>query len=217
MNSHQSRTPGDNRHMSPAQSLPPSGSPFGGDAVRNLGRRTSGLTFAIMITVLLVALVFAANQNDVIGWIIVAISAGWLALAAILVLSVRRGARKVGETLDSARADEAARRSKADPGTVVVDEDAHTRNLKLDHSFKIVQVQKRVVAEELAKGEAADIEMADRALETMEITATNARDMLADLVGRRPSGSAGAGPQEASGADRSHGEDDGTISGDIVR
>ena len=209
--------------MSPAQSLPPSGSQFGGDAVRNFGRRTSGLTFAVMITVLLVAVVFAANQNDIIGWIIVAISAGWLALATILVVSVRRGARKVGETLDSARADEAARRSQMDPGTVVVDEDSHTRNLKLDHSFKIVQVQKRVVAEELAKGDDADTEMVDRALETMEITATNARDMLADLVGRRPSGSAGSGAQEGTGRTsgerdhRSHGDDDGTISGDIVR
>lgn len=67
----------------------------------------------------------------------------------------------------------------------MVDEDTHTRNLKLDHSFKIVQVQARVIKQELAKGQEADTEMVDRALETLEITAHNGRDMLAEHVGRK--------------------------------
>ena len=52
------------------------------------------------------------------------------------------------------------------------------RDLKLDHSFKIVQVQIRVVEQERAKGEAADQDTIAAALETIEITATNARDMI---------------------------------------
>lgn len=185
------------------------------------------MTFAVMITVLLVALVFAANQNDVIGWIIAAISAGWLLLAVCVVLFVRRGARKVGETLDHARADQAARNSASGGGTVVVDEDTHTRNLKLDHSFKIVQVQKRVIAEELDKGAEADLKMVARSLDTIDQTAHNGRDMLADLVGRSSSsqGSAQGSEQAADQAEgqeraqrqrRSRGDDDGTISGSVV-
>ena len=52
------------------------------------------------------------------------------------------------------------------------------RDMKLDHSFKIVQVQVRVIEQERAKGEAADRDTISRALETIEITATNARDMM---------------------------------------
>ncbi|WP_261624400.1 hypothetical protein [Nesterenkonia marinintestina] len=215
-----------------SQSLPPSGVHGGSD--RSSREERSGplnlprMTFAVMITVLLVALVLAANQNDVIGWIIAAISAGWLLLAACVVLFVRRGARKVGETIEHARADQAARNSASGGGTVVVDEDAHTRNLKLDHSFKIVQVQKRVIAEELERGGEADIDMVLRSLETIEQTAHNGRDMLADLVGRRsaerteeqagePAGEQSDERPRHAREDRTRGDDDGTISGSVVR
>ncbi|WP_300342331.1 hypothetical protein [Nesterenkonia sp.] len=174
-------------------------------ALRNAGRRGTGIAFAVMITVLLVALLFAANQNDVIGWILVVIAAGWLLLATIVVLTVRRGTRKFSDAVDSARADAAARRSEDSPGAVVVDEDTHTRNLKLDHSFKIVQVQARVIRQELDKGTETDTEMVARALETVEITAHNGRDMLADHVGRQRRG----GEDDDGGGE--------TIEGDIVR
>lgn len=207
-----------------SQSLPPSGARGGSDRTERGGPlNVPRMTFAVMITVLLVALVLAANQNDVIGWIIAAISAGWLLLAVCVVLFVRRGARKVGETIEHARADQAARNSASGGGTVVVDEDTHTRNLKLDHSFKIVQVQKRVIAEELEKGGEADLEMVGRSLDTIEQTAHNGRDMLADLVGRRgaeqpekPQGqpeSGGSGRSAPTGGR----DDDGTISGSVVR
>ncbi|WP_188686116.1 phage holin family protein [Nesterenkonia cremea] len=192
--------------MSSQSSLPPTGASRADHAVRNFGRRTSGITFAVMITVLLVALIFAANQNDIIGWIIVVISAGWLLLAAVLVVTVRRASQKVGQTLDSARADVAAHRAGQSGAAAVVDEDAHARNMKLDHSFKIVQVQKRVITQELEKGAEADMEMIERALDTMEITATNGRDMLADLVGRS---------EKKSGDDGDAGGE--TIEGDVVR
>lgn len=207
--------PGDNQGMSSQQSLPSSGPQRADEAVKNFGRRSSGITFAVMITVLLVAIVFAANQNEIIGWIVVVISAGWLLLAAVLVFSVRRGAKKFGAAVDSARADAAARNVPQSGGTVVVDEDTQARNMKLDHSFKIVQVQKRVISQELAKGTEADMEMVDRSLDTIDTTAHNGRDMLADLVGRgtreedesRP----GPGPEDDDG---SGGE---TIEGDVLR
>jgi hypothetical protein len=71
-------------------------------------------------------------------------------------------------------------------GTRVVSEGLpaeSVRDMKLDHSFKIVQVQVRVVEQERAKGEAADQDTIRRALETIEITATNARDMIKSSAG----------------------------------
>lgn len=176
------------------------------NALRNAGRRGTGIVFAVMITVLLVALIFAANQNEIIGWILVVIAAGWLLLASVVVIVFSRGARKLGSAVDSARADAAAHRASSSGGTAVVDEDTHARNLKLDHSFKIVQVQVRVIKQELVKGQEADAEMIDRSLETVEITAHNGRDMLAEHVGRKKD-------DDTSASD----EDNGTIEGDIVR
>lgn len=177
--------------------------------MRRAGRRGTGIVFAVMVTVLLVALIFAANQNEIIGWILVVIAGGWLLLASVVVIAFSRSARKLGHAVDSARADAAAQRATSSGGTAVVDEDAHARNLKLDHSFKIVQVQVRVVKQELAKGAEADAEMVDRSLETMEITAHNGRDMLAEHVGRKRN-------DDAAPADQG-GPDSGTIAGDVVR
>ena len=210
--------------MSSQQSLPTGGASGAQDSLRNFGRRTSGISFAVMITVLLVALVFAANQNDVIGWIIAVIAGGWLLLATVLVVSVRTGAKKFGQTLDSARADAASRRADTLGGTTVVDEDTHARNLKLDHSFKIVQVQKRVITQELAKGAEADLAMVDRALDTIEMTAGNGRDMLSEHVGR---GAGDAGQDARDPESRQRGnetrraknrndDDDQPITGEIV-
>lgn len=207
--------------MSSQQSLPTGGASGAQETLRNFGRRTSGISFAVMITVLLVALIFAANQNDVIGWIIAVIAGGWLLLATVLVVSVRSGAKKFGQTLDSARADAASRRADSLGGTAVVDEDTHARNLKLDHSFKIVQVQKRVITQELAKGDEADLAMVDRALDTIEMTAGNGRDMLSEHVGR----GAGDSSQDARGRQREkdgnqaknrNNDDDQPITGEIV-
>lgn len=55
------------------------------EALRNAGRRGTSIVFAVMITVLLVALIFAANENDIIGWILVVIAGGWLLLATVVV------------------------------------------------------------------------------------------------------------------------------------
>jgi hypothetical protein len=152
------------------------------------GFRIGGLGMTVVIIAFLVAVIFAANQNDVVGWVVAVVSFGWLALATFVVLSIQRAAKRAGAKLAEAQdAFNAATwpapsSSRADHGgtRVVTQRNAadEVRDLKLDHSFKIVQVQARVVEEERAKGAAANQDTIDRALETIAITATNARDML---------------------------------------
>lgn len=157
--------------------------------------RISGPGMMVFIIAFLVAVIFAANQNDVVGWVVAVIAAFWLALACFVVFSIQKAAKKAGAKLTEAQnafnsaAGRAPSSASADHGgTRVVSERSEAdevRDLKLDHSFKIVQVQIRVVEQERAKGEGADQDTIRRALETIEITATNARDMI------RSAGSAG--------------------------
>ncbi|MEV4900811.1 hypothetical protein AB0K08_05650 [Citricoccus sp. NPDC055426] len=188
-----------------------------GTGARGLGwaSKGSGITFAAMVVILLVALMFAANQNDVIGWLLVAISAGWLVLAILVVLGVRRGARSVDRKMKNFSAslapqvpDRASAPEPADP----------MRDTKLDHSFKIVQVQARVVTEELAKGTEADTDMVTRALETIHITSANARDMLKDTDKDKGTGTdTGAKPEPAPGQRPRRGPDaEGPIAGEVI-
>jgi hypothetical protein len=155
--------------------------------------RISGPGMMVFIIAFVVAVIFAANQNDVVGWVVAVIAAFWLALASFVVFSIQKAAKKAGAKLTEAQnafnsaAGRAPSSASADHGgTRVVSERTGTdevRDLKLDHSFKIVQVQIRVVEEERAKGEAADPDTIRRALETIEITATNARDMIRSAGG----------------------------------
>ncbi|MCP8999040.1 hypothetical protein NFC73_04705 [Pseudarthrobacter sp. RMG13] len=150
--------------------------------------RISGPGMMVFVIAFIVAVIFAANQNDVVGWVVAIIAAFWLALAAFVVFSIQKAAKKAGAKLTEAQnafnsaAGRAPSSSSADHGgTRVVyerNEADDVRDLKLDHSFKIVQVQIQVVEKERAKGEAADQDTIRRALETIEITATNARDMI---------------------------------------
>ncbi|GAA4374283.1 hypothetical protein GCM10023166_25880 [Paeniglutamicibacter cryotolerans] len=138
----------------------------------------STLSLAVMVTVFLVAVVFAANSNEVVGWFVAVISLGWLLLSAFLVLGLRRGARKVTEQLKAATAAAAPRAGEAPVQTLVIDEATRNRDLKLDHSFKIIQVQVGVVNEYRPREGEEAAGMVDRALETIEITAANARSMM---------------------------------------
>ena len=150
--------------------------------------RISGLGMTVFIIAFLVAVIFAANQNDVVGWVVAVIAAFWLALASFVVFSIQKAAKKATAKLNEAQnafnaaTGRAPSSGRADPGgTRLVGERREAdevRDLKLDHSFKIVQVQVRVVEQERAKGAAADQDTIRRALETIEITATNARDMI---------------------------------------
>lgn len=168
-----------------SQSLTPG--PDGARRGPRAGLRVGSLGFVAMIVILIVAIIFAANQNDVIGWLVVAVAAGWLVFAVVVYLQMRRGVqaagRKVDTAMQNARADVAALRGRdADAAAPAVAPQAPAadplRDTKLDHSFKIAQVQVRVVREQLAAGEGMDREMVDRALETIDITASNARDMI---------------------------------------
>ncbi|AMB39712.1 MULTISPECIES: hypothetical protein [Paenarthrobacter] len=152
------------------------------------GFRIGGLGMTVVIIAFLVAVLFAANQNDVVGWVVAVVSAGWLALATFVVFSIQRAAKRAGAKLTEAQNAFAAATGRApsssvadNGGTRVVAERSQAddvRDLKLDHSFKIVQVQVRVVEEERAKGAAANQDTINRALESIAITSTNARDMI---------------------------------------
>ncbi|MEO3932401.1 hypothetical protein [Pseudarthrobacter sp. ATCC 49987] len=150
--------------------------------------RISGPGMMVFIIAFVVAVIFAANQNDVVGWIVAIIAGFWLALASFVVFSIQKAAKKAGAKLTEAQnAFNAAAGRSPSSGSVdhgstrlveVRRETDEVRDLKLDHSFKIVQVQVRVVEQERAKGAASDQDTIRRALETIEITATNARDMI---------------------------------------
>ncbi|MCQ1957154.1 hypothetical protein NNX39_11635 [Arthrobacter sp. zg-Y826] len=136
---------------------------------RGISRKMGSTGIVVMLIVFLVAVVFAANQNDVIGWLVVIVSLGWLFLSTFVVFSVRSATRKATAKLAGATAGLAPR-----GGVQVVDESTTVRDQKLDHSFKIIQVQAKVIVQNLD----ADREMVNRALETIEITASNGRGMI---------------------------------------
>lgn len=139
------------------------------------GLRLSNIVLLVVVIAFIVAVIFAANQNDVIGWMIVAITGGWLIVSTVSLIMVRRGARAVHQTAQNLNSNLAA----ASAGGSVVDASDPMRDTKVDHSLKIVEVQKRVISDELAKGaDQADMPMIERALDTIEMTASNARDML---------------------------------------
>src|SRR5699024_6143384 len=139
------------------------------------GLRLSNVVLLVVVIAFIVAVIFAANQNDVIGWIVVVVAGGWLILSVASLIMVTRGARAVKKTAKNIGSNFAVSISAAD----VVDTSDPMRDNKLDHSLKIVEVKKRVVSEELTKGvERADFEMINRALHTIGMTASNARDML---------------------------------------
>lgn len=198
-----------------AQSLPSSENVSQSRRPRGGGLQIGSLGFAVMITVLLVALLFAANQNTVIGWLLVAISAGWLLFAIIVFWQMRRGLRSAARRMDDAVARSAdamarpaeqapvaaSRREAAAPEAPASSGDP-MRDTKLDHSFKICQVQTRVITEQLNQDGPLDREMVERALETITITASNARDMIKE-----------SGPA-AGGASRRDAE--GPVSGEVI-
>lgn len=154
---------------------------------RGISLKMGTLGMFLMLLVFLVAVVFAANQNDVVGWLVVLVSLGWLLIFTFVVFSVRAAAKNAGARLNGVQ--ESLNRAAGRPSGSGLG----LRDEKLDHSFKIVQVQVGVVRSQLgrAPGE-ADHDMVDRALETIEITAHNARGMLKD------------------------GNDDGPVSGTVV-
>ena len=55
------------------------------------------------IIAFLVAVIFAANQNDVVGWVVAVIALFWLLLASFVVFSIQKAAKKAGAKLTEAQ------------------------------------------------------------------------------------------------------------------
>ena len=56
------------------------------------------MSLLVVVIAFIVAVIFAANQNDIIGWMVVAIAGGWLILSLVSLIMVSRGARAVAKT-----------------------------------------------------------------------------------------------------------------------
>ena len=65
--------------------------------------RISGPGMMVLVIAFLVAVIFAANQNDVVGWVVAVIAVFWLALASFVVFSIQRAAKKAGAKLNEAQ------------------------------------------------------------------------------------------------------------------
>ena len=149
--------------------------------------RISGPGLMVFIIAFVVAVIFAANQNDVVGWVVAIIAGFWLALASFVVFSIQKAAKKAGAKLNEAQNAFNARRPGAvvgqpdHGGTRLVERPPRSRRGPGPEAGPLLQDRPgagprgRAGA---AKGEAADQDTIRRALETIEITATNARDMI---------------------------------------
>ena len=143
----------------------------------------TGVGTIVLAIVFLVALVFAANNSTVLGWIIAAVAFGWLVLSTAVYIGVHKaaafGARQVA-LAQAQMAQQNSANAPSDAGTHLISQDSGSRSaqkareMKLDHSFKIISVQIGVVNEYLGK----DPQMVARALETIDITAINGRGMI---------------------------------------
>lgn len=143
----------------------------------------TGMGTIVLALVFLVALVFAANNSTVLGWVIAVIAFGWLVLSTVVYIGVHKAAAFGARQVHLAQAQMAQQNSAnapSDGGTRLVSQESGSRSaekareLKLDHSFKIINVQTGVVREYLGK----DADMVARALDTIDITAANGRGMI---------------------------------------
>lgn len=132
-----------------------------GTARRALWATVIGM--ALLVLVLVAAIVQAAHEESMLGWILAAIALGWLGLACYALVLARRTLVHNQEVL----AEKKRLNGTDQEGTGSV------RDQKLAHSFQIVKVQNTVLREELAKGELADREVVERSLDTIDFTAKN--------------------------------------------
>lgn len=121
---------------------------------------------AALLTVLFIfAVVQAANEESVLGWILAAIILSWLGLAVYLSFEVSR-------TLKATRnAYAAAAKARAEQNDSMLAD-------KLEHSFQIVLVQTKVISDQFAE-KGPDYEgMIERAIDTINTTASNGMGMV---------------------------------------
>lgn len=139
---------------------------------------------AALLVIFVVALLQAANESSLLGWILAGIAAGWLLIAVFVLWSVRRaarfGARQVEEAQRNAqrafgRAPAAAQSAPA-PDRSITDQ-------KIEHSFQIIMVQTRVIAANMPAADGSspgDRAQVDRALDTIAVTASNGMGIVQD-------------------------------------
>ncbi len=159
----------------------------------------AGTGTIVLALVFLVALVFAANSNDVLGWFIAVVAVGWLILSTFVYIGVHKAARFGAEQVrlaqstlagvNSAGGSPASARTGPRGTTLIDDGSAGIRDLKLEHSFKIIQVQAGVIEEQLGRGTGADATTVAQALETITITAHNGQGMVKSSGGTDDGGS----------------------------
>lgn len=137
---------------------------------QNSSQSNKGLIGAIIgIALLVVLFVFAvfqaAHEESVLGWILAAIILGWLGLAVYLSIAV---SKTLKANRESYRLAAAARAEDAD--SMLAD--------KIEHSFQIVLVQAKVITEQLAEKGPESEGMIERAIDTINTTASNGMGMV---------------------------------------
>ena len=114
-----------------------------------------------LLVLLLVLAIF--NANSVLGWILAGLILGWLALAVLVHI--------VLESIKQDRA-ELSRIHREESDAMLAD--------KLAHSFQIVLVQSREIANYLTDDSEESRAMIERALDTINTTASNGMGMVND-------------------------------------
>ncbi|MDO5617563.1 hypothetical protein [Kocuria sp.] len=138
-----------------------------------------------LVVIFVVALLQAANENSVLGWILAAIALGWLLIACFVLWMVRKAAKFGARQIEHAQ-EEANRRFGRAPMASASTTPAADRSIldqKLEHSFQIIMVQARVIAANLPAQDGStggDREQVDRALDTIAVTASNGMGMVKD-------------------------------------
>lgn len=135
----------------------------------------------ILGVVFIIALVLAANNGNVLSWFLAVVALGWLLLSTFVYIGVVKAASFGAEQVR--RAQEVIG-GQPSPNAATVVEDGvvsdGVRDTKLEHSFKIIEVQVGVLREKLAAVHASEPVSGElaQAMDTIEMTASNGKDML---------------------------------------
>lgn len=139
---------------------------------------------AALVVIFVVALLQAANESSLLGWILAGIAAGWLLIAAFVLWSVRKAARFGARQMEEAQ--RTAQRAFGRAPAATQSAPAPSRSItdqKIEHSFQIIMVQTRVISANLPAADGSnpgDRAQVDRALDTIAVTASNGMSMVQD-------------------------------------
>lgn len=144
----------------------------------------SVIGIAVLVVIFVVALLQAANENSLLGWILAGIALGWLLIAAFVLWSVRKAARFGARQMEQAQ--ENAQRAFGRAPAAAASSSAPDRSItdqKIEHSFQIIMVQTRVIAANMPAADGSsdgDRAQVDRALDTIAVTASNGMGIVKD-------------------------------------